>query len=133
MAVQALSHELDQIASQHRAAQLVGQDGKTMKIPDPITHALTLVVQSMARGQSVTVVPHEQELTTQEAADILHVSRPHLVKLLDDGAIPHHKVGSHRRVKTEDVFAYRRQRADHRATQLDELSRISQEVDGGYR
>lgn len=132
-AVAALSHRLDEIFSQRRSARLVGPDGEALDIPDSVFEALKLVAQSMARGQSVTLVPHGEELTTQEAADILHVSRPHLVKLLDDGTIPHHKVGSHRRVRTDDVLAYREQRATNRAAKLDELARISQELDGGYR
>jgi len=132
-AVKALSRGLGRIADKHRSAQLVGPGGEALELPEAVFHALKLVVQSMARGQSVTLVPHGQELTTQEAANILHVSRPHLVKLLENGTIPHHKVGSHRRVRTEDLLAYREQRATHRATKLDELTHISQELDGGYR
>jgi len=63
----------------------------------------------------------------------LHVSRPHLVKLLDDGAIDHYKVGTHRRVRIENVLDYRDRRASVRREKLDELTRLSEELEGGYQ
>lgn len=132
-AVAALSDQLEEMSRRPGSAQLVGSDGETLAIPDSVFQALKLVADSMARGESITLVPHDEEITTQEAANMLRVSRPHLVKLLDDGVIPHHKVGSHRRVRTQDVLAYRERRAAHRTAKLDELARISQEVEGGYR
>jgi excisionase family DNA binding protein len=66
-------------------------------------------------------------------AGLLHVSRPHLIKLLDQGAIPHHKVGTHRRIRIEDLFAYGKQRDTTRREKLDELTQISEELSGGYR
>lgn len=132
-ALEALRQQIDEIFRAHRAAKLVGPEGETMEIPASAFHALMLVVQGMARGQTMTLVPHGRELTTQEAADLLHVSRPHLVKLLDEGAIDHYKVGSHRRVRIEDVLAYREARAGRRREQLDELTRLSEELEGGYQ
>lgn len=132
-ALEALRRQIDDIFRAHRAARLVGPDGETMEIPASAFHALKLVVQGMARGQTMTLVPHGKELTTQEAADLLHVSRPHLVKLLDEGAIDHYKVGTHRRVRIEDVLAYRERRATVRRAKLDELTRLSEELEGGYQ
>jgi len=132
-AVQALRAQIDELFREHAAARLVGPDGETMEIPASVFHALKLVVQGMARGQAMTLVPHGKELTTQEAADLLHVSRPHLVKLLDEGAIAHYKVGTHRRLRIEDVLVYRQQRALTRRSKLDELTQLSQELPGGYR
>jgi excisionase family DNA binding protein len=132
-ALEALRRQIDEILREHRTARLVGPDGETMEIPASAFYALKLVVQGMARGQTMTLVPHGKELTTQEAADLLHVSRPHLVKLLDDGVIPHYKVGTHRRVRIEDVLDYRERRAATRREQLDELTRLSEELEGGYR
>ena len=132
-ALEQLRHQIDEIFRRHRMARLVDPDGETTEIPESVFHALKLVVQSMAQGQTVTLVPHGKELTTQEAAGLLHVSRPHLIKLLDEGVIPHHKVGTHRRVRIEDVLAYREQRNTTRREKLDELIRISEELPGGYR
>jgi excisionase family DNA binding protein len=131
--LEALRRRIEAILREHRTAQLVGPDGETLEIPASAFHALKLVVEGMARGQTMTLVPHGRELTTQEAADLLHVSRPHLVKLLDDEVIPHYKVGTHRRVRIEDVLRYREGRAATRREKLDELTRMSEELEGGYR
>lgn len=132
-ALTALCHEIDDLVREHRAARLVGPDGAAIEIPASAFNALRLIVQGMARGQTMTLIRHGKELTTQEAADLLHVSRPHLVKLLDDGIIDHYRVGTHRRVRIEDVLAYRESRAGTRREKLDELTRLSEELEGGYR
>jgi len=88
----------------------------------------------MAEGLTIVLMPHGKELTTQEAAELLHVSRPHLVKLCDDGELAHHRVGAHRRLKIEDVLEYREQRAKTRREHLRDLTRESRELtEGGYR
>lgn len=132
-ALEALLRQIDEIVHAHRTARLVGPDGEAIEIPASALHALKLVVEGMARGQTITLVPHGKELTTQQAADLLHVSRPHLVKLLDDHVIDHYKVGTHRRVRIEDVLDYRERRAGVRRERLDELTRLSEELGGGYR
>jgi excisionase family DNA binding protein len=102
-------------------------------LPASAFAALKLVVDTMARGQAITLVPHGKELTTQEAADLLHMSRPHLIKLLDRGEIPFHRVGTHRRIGIQDVLAYQDRRAQTRKAELDELAHLSEELPGGYR
>lgn len=87
----------------------------------------------MSRGESVTVIPHDKQLTSQEAAEILSVSRPHLIELLDRGELPFHRVGTHRRIKIEDALAYRERRDAERRAALAELTRLSEELPGGYR
>ena len=76
---------------------------------------------------------HGQELTSQEAAGLLGVSRPHLIKLLDRGELPFHRVGTHRRIRIEDVLEYRERRRAERKAGLDELARLSEHLPGGYR
>ena len=78
-------------------------------------------LRCIGRGDAVTIVPNQRMLTTQQAADLLNVSRPYLIKLIEKGDIPHSMVGRHRRLKAEDVFAYKSARDKARAEALDEL------------
>jgi excisionase family DNA binding protein len=129
----ALREQINEIYREHGEARLVGPNGEMLGIPASAFHALQLLVEAMARGQTITLVPHGEELTTQQAADLLRVSRPHLVKLLEEGEIPFHRVGTHRRIRIEDVLAYRNQSSKERRAKLDELTRLSEEFEGGYR
>jgi excisionase family DNA binding protein len=112
---------------------VLGPDGERIDLPDSALEALRVIIETMAQGRSITLVPHGKELTSQEAADILHVSRPHLIKLLDRGEVPFHLVGTHRRVQIEDVLTYRDRRDAERDAALRELTRLSEELPGGYR
>lgn len=130
----ALDHELKEIlASGGHTAKLVSPTGHEVEIPASAFHALQIVARRMALGQPIHLIPQGQELTTKQAADLLHVSRPHLVSLLEKGEIPFHKVGSHRRVKIEDLIAYRQRRNQRRREELDRLTELSEELPGGYR
>jgi len=121
-------------AQQGRAvARLIGPDGIEAEIPASAFAALQTAVRDMAQGLTITLIPHDKELTTREAADILNLSRPFLVKLLDRGDIPYHRVGTHRRVQVEDVLAYRELRASRRREKLRELTELSEQLEGGYR
>jgi excisionase family DNA binding protein len=109
-------------------AKLVTANGEQIHIPDSVYQVLRQVVHAMAKGQAISIVPQEQELTTQQAADILNVSRPFLIKLLEQGEIPHIMVGTHRRIRFQDVMIYKQQRDTKRTKLLDELIQESQDM-----
>jgi len=121
--------EIERILSvQGSQAKLVGADGEQITIPESVYQVLLQAVHAMALGKVVSIVPHEQELTTQQAADVLNVSRPYLIKLLEQEEIPYIKVGSHRRVRFEDLMNYKKHRDEKRDQLLTELTQMSQEA-----
>jgi excisionase family DNA binding protein len=107
---------------------LLGPDGEQVLLPEEVHRALVEVVESMRRGKAITLVPHAQRLTTQEAADILGVSRPTLVKLLKEGRIPFDQPGRHRRILLTDLLAYREQRHADRRAVLDRMTEDASEA-----
>ena len=107
-------------------AKLVGANGEAITIPESVYQVLRQVVHAMALGQAISIAPQEQEMTTQQAADILNVSRPYLIKLLEQGEIPYIKVGTHRRVRSQDLMTYKQQRDIMRREGLKEMSQFLQ-------
>jgi len=107
-------------------ALTVEAQGQAIALPAEAVRALLDVLNHMARGDAVAVAAAKPELTTKQAADLLGVSRTYLVQLLDEGALPYRKVGTHRRVRSEDVATYRR-KMDRRQA-LDELTAYDQEL-----
>lgn len=105
-----------------------GPDAETIELPAAAVQLLLDALEQLALGHAVALVPLEAELTTQQAASLLNVSRTHLVQLLDDGQIRHRKVGTHRRVTAEDVLAFRRETERRRRASLDELTAYDQEL-----
>ena len=107
-------------------------DGQTLTLPLAATRLLSHLLTEMAAGNAVTLIPIHAEMTTQEAADYLNVSRPYLIGLIENGDIPFRKVGTHRRIRFEDVKRYRDNIDARRSATLDELARQAQELDMGY-
>ncbi len=101
-------------------------------LPASSLRLLADILVQMGEGNAVAVLPVETELSSQQAADVLNVSRPYLVKLLEDGKLPHRTVGTRRRVLLCDVLAHKKAVADARAKVLEELAAQAQELDMGY-
>ncbi|MCB1834365.1 MAG: helix-turn-helix domain-containing protein [Geminicoccaceae bacterium] len=106
------------------------EEGKTSEIAltPALSHLLMELLRHIGRREAVTLVPVRQMLTTQQAADILNVSRPHFIKLLEDGELPYSMTGRHRRIKATDLFEYKEQRVKERSTALAELAAIDKEL-----
>lgn len=107
-------------------------DDQQIPLPAEAVAHLTDILGHLAEGRSVMVVPLHEELTTQQAADLLGVSRPFVVKLLDTGVIPHRKAGSHRRVRAADVLAYKQRDDAERRTVADALTAEAEALGLGY-
>jgi excisionase family DNA binding protein len=107
---------------------LTWPDGKRRELPPSVTRGLFAVLGTLAQGDAVAVVPADNELTTQEAADLLGVSRPYLVRLIDQGKLDCRWVGKHRRLRVEEVLAYRRIRQTERRDALTELTEQSERL-----
>jgi excisionase family DNA binding protein len=120
---------LAQAKSHDGALTVGGSEGNELRLAPAISDLLVDLLGHIAQGEMVTFVPVGAMLTTQQAADMLNVSRPYLSSLLKQGAIPFVPVGSHRRVRFEDLMAYKERRDGIRATALDELARLGQEFD----
>jgi len=105
------------------AARLLGPSGETVQLPRSVHDVLMRVVRELAQGNAVAVLPVHAELTTQQAADLLNVSRPYLIGLLDQGVLPYARTaGNHRRLRLADVLTYKRARDTERRAALDEMS-----------
>lgn len=127
---QALSALLAKIPEAERAQ--IKLDGENIILPKHALELLRDLLSEMAQGNAVTIVPMHAELTTQEAADMLNVSRPYLIKLLNEGKIAHHKVNKHRRIKFSDLTKYKEQLASEQEDALSQLAAQAQELDMGY-
>ena len=108
------------------------KESDELVLPGHVVQLLLGILSEMAQGNAISVMPIHAELTTQEAANILNVSRPHFVKLVDNREIPCHKVGTHRRVLAQDVLDYKQRIDAQRHKVLDELTALSQEIEMGY-
>jgi excisionase family DNA binding protein len=109
-----------------------GKDAEPVDVPVSALRLFVHLLTEMSQGNAVTLIPTRAELTTQQAADLLMVSRPYLVKLLDEGKIPCRAVGKYRRVRFDDLMEYKRKDDDARAKVLNQLTAEAQALGMGY-
>jgi excisionase family DNA binding protein len=105
---------------------------ETIELPAGAVKLLQAILEDMASGRAVTIVPQNAELTTQQAADFLNVSRPFLVQLLQQKKLPYRLVGTHRRVRFEDVLRFKESIDAERRKVLDQLAQEAQNLNMGY-
>lgn len=134
-AAQEASRALAQLGgrgSVHVEAEAANGSHQTFVLPAAAVRLMTDMLVHLAAGRVVSVLPENAELTTRQAADMLNVSRPHLVKLMGQGAIDFHMVGAHRRLRLEDVIAFKARRHQDAGKAMGELASEAQELGMGY-
>lgn len=110
------------------------EENKTINIPVDLVNFVEQIICEVAKGNSITLVPNSQEISTTEASEILEVSRQHLIELLEleEIPIPFRRVGKHRRLRAEDVINYKNKIDEQRLKTLEELAKQAQELKLGY-
>lgn len=134
LAIQALEESISKaVTDKKETVELQLSEGKNVVIiPLKAFNIFKFIIDNMAEGNAVRVMNNDRELTTQEAADLLHISRPYLVKLLEQGDIPFRKVGTHRRVLLSDVMAYDEKFKQKQLENMALLAKQAQELNLGY-
>ena len=107
-------------------------ESEDLILPGYAINLLLAMLTEMSKGNAITVMPIHAELSTQETAELLNVSRPYIVDLLEQGKIPFRKVGSHRRILVNDVFEYKQRIDEARFKALDDLAAQAQDLGMGY-
>lgn len=110
----------------------IEENSEIFTIPLRALEFLSQILSSMAEGKTISLIPSDSELSTQQAADMLNVSRPHIIKLLETGVIPFKKVGTHRRISLDALLAYDTEQKQVRKSNLEFLAQQAQELNLGY-
>jgi excisionase family DNA binding protein len=126
-----LPSEQDSAQTREVLSRVTGGQGTPLRLqdlPPGVSQLIQTLLSEVAQGHAVQIIPVHAELRTQEAADLLGVSRPHLVKLLDEGVLPSWKVGAHRRVRLAELLAYRDRREAAARQAMQDLTDLDQEL-----
>lgn len=126
------SRQLSRVKDEGAELRVQIDGGETLRLPKSAGILLYRLLTEMAQGNAVTLIPIHAELTTQEAADYLNVSRPYLIRLLEEGRMKFNMVGTHRRVKFSDLEAYRKATEEDRQHIMEELAAQAQQLGMGY-
>jgi excisionase family DNA binding protein len=117
------AHALHELLRREGKAHLIGKGGEpAVELPDAVYDLLLRILERMQEGKAISIVPVMQNLTTQQAAELLGVSRPFFVKLLESGSLPYHLTGTHRRVYLKDLLDYKQHRDHERHEALDRMA-----------
>ena len=127
-ALQKINRVLSDTSTDKDVNVVVEQSDDVIRVPREVATVLREILVNSAAGRSVGVIPMRAELTTQQAAHLLNVSRPHVIKLMDEGILPGHKVGTHRRIYAADVQAYKHQRDIDARTAAEDLTALTEEM-----
>ena len=122
----ALRRLSDALSDGNSAALIMSNGGESVELPRSVMEGLSRMVRDLAEGHAVAVLAVDAELTTQQAADLLNISRPSLIKRLDAGDLPFHMTGTHRRVRFDDLVRYRTHQEAQRREALAELANEAQ-------
>jgi excisionase family DNA binding protein len=122
-------HQLSALMARDGKARLVGRGGEpALELPDTVFELLLQILRGMEQGKAISIVPVMQNLTTQQAAEMLGVSRPFLVKLLDAGTLPFHMVGTHRRIYLRDLLKYKEGRDRERHLAINRIGQAAEDA-----
>ena len=113
---------------QEGSVKIIGARGRRVELPRSVVGLLDEILKNMQVGKAVSIVPEHQQLTTQRAANLLGVSRPFMVRLVEEGKLPFHMVGSHRRIYLKDLLAYRKRRDEERHDSINRMARMEMEA-----
>ncbi|WP_053960753.1 helix-turn-helix domain-containing protein [Sulfobacillus thermosulfidooxidans] len=126
--IKRVAEDLAARPNSHRLVLMDDAQHDAVDLPTPLVHVLMEVANQLAQGHSVAILPDDKELTTQQAANLLQVSRPFLIKLLETGHIPYHTVGSHRRILLRDLMEYKQNRDRLRKDRIHQIVRLSESI-----
>jgi len=126
--IKRVAGDLEARPNQSRLVMMDDTRHDAVELPAPLVLVLMEAARQLAQGHSVAILHYEEELTTQQAADLLQVSRPFLIKVLEAGEIPYHHVGSHRRIRMGDLVEYKRNRDRLRKERISEMVRVSESM-----
>jgi excisionase family DNA binding protein len=121
-------HELHDLLRKEGKARLLTERGRALDLPQPVYHLLLQILEGMQQGKAISIVSVAQDLTTQQAAEMLGVSRPFFVKLLEADELPFHLAGTHRRVYLRDLLDYKQRRDQGRRAAIKRMADAAEEA-----
>lgn len=130
--IETFSRALENVPANHAQIMVDGKTTETLAVPQAVFEVLKIVADQMGKGRAISVVPTKMRVTTQQAADLLGVSRQHVVNLITEKEIPFEMVGTHRRIRMEDLVEYKRRRESTRDEALRRLSDQAERLDLKY-